>query len=324
MPSFVSRVLQRAPVLFIVSLISFYIVFLAPGDPAAVYRHNDMTVEEYQRLREEMGFNDPLSRQYFRWLGKVCQGDWGYSLAKRQPVLDLIAPRIGPTLGLMGFAIAFSVAAAIVIGLLAAYKANSLVDHCISLITYIGISIPTAWLALLLIIVFSLRGGLLPSSGMRGSGVASWVDLIRHAILPVAAISFSKISGYTRYVRANAIAQLSQPYVTAAIAKGLSPAAVLFRHVLKNSVLPLITMVGMNMGSLVMGTFIIENIFGWPGLGTLCFGAISNRDFPLVMGTTMLSCLLLIVGNMGADLLYAVVDPRVKTERRGRDGERDA
>ena len=307
-----SRILFFIPMIFLVSVFSFLLVFLAPGDPAASYRTNDMTDEEYEQLKTELGYNDPIIVQYGRWLNSVLHGDFGISTSNKAKVLPLILQKLPATIGLMGASILFSLAVAIPLGMFAGCKEGSLADRGISFLNYVGISIPSFWFAIMLIVVMSLTFKLLPSSGMRTTGVDSFWDLTKHAIMPVIVLSVGKISVYARYVRSETIKQLKEDYVLNAIAKGAGKGYILFHHVLKNCLLPIITLVGMNMGSLVSGAYIIESIFGWPGLGTTGMSAIYSRDYNLIMGTTLLSCIVLILGNFIADLLYTVADPRIK------------
>lgn len=306
------RIFQFVPVLIIVSIFSFCLVNIAPGDPALSYRTPEMTDEEYEKIRDNFGLNEPVYIQYLDWAKNMLRGDWGTSISTNQPVSRLILQKLPATVGLMAVSIVFSVVTAIILGLLAGFKQNTWVDKMINGVTYIGMSIPNFWFAILLVLVFSLQLNLFPSNGMHTKNVHSMLDVIWHMVLPVLAISISKVAVYTKYIRTSTITQLNEEYVMTAVAKGASERRILFRHVLKNCVLPIITIVGMNMGSLVTGSFVIESIFGWPGLGTLCFSSIVNRDYPLMMGTTMLSCLVLIVGNFLADILYSFADPRIK------------
>lgn len=306
------RLLQLIPVLIVVSVFAFFLVNIAPGDPAYMYRTPDMSEEDYQRIRDSFGLNDPLPVQYVNWAKNILQGEWGTSIALRQPVIKLITQRLPATVGLMLSSIIFSVVVAIILGLIAGYKEKTWVDKLINVFTYVGISIPSFWFGILLILFLAVKMKLFPTTGMHSQGVDTLPDVIWHAILPLLAISISKIATYTKYIRASVIEQLNEDYVLTAIAKGASETRILFKHILKNCLLPIITMVGMNMGTLVTGAFVIESVFGWPGLGTLAFSAIVNRDFPLMMGTTLLSCILLLLGNLLADILYGVVDPRIK------------
>lgn len=308
----VSRLLAMLPILLLVSVFSFSLVFFAPGDPAASYRTSDMTDEEYEALKTELGYNDPFIIQYGRWLGRIMKGDMGVSNSQKAKVLPLILSKLPATIGLMGASILFSLIVSIPLGMLAGYKRDSLWDKIITTLSYAGVSVPSFWFGIMLIVLLSLRLGWLPSSGMRTTGIHTAWDLIKHGIMPVLTLSIGKISIYIRYVRSETIKQLGEDYVLSAIAKGASSIYVLIRHVLKNCLLPIITLVGMNMGSLVSGAYIIESIFGWPGLGTVGMAGINSRDYDLIMGTTLLSCLVLVLGNFLADLMYSVADPRIK------------
>ena len=309
----ISRILFFIPVLLVVSVFAFSLVFLAPGDPAASYRTPDMTEEEYEALKTELGYNDPIIVQYGRWLGKVLQGDFGVSTSSKGAVLPQIAAKLPATIGLMGASILFSLVVAIPLGMLAGYKRDTVFDKIISVFNYLGISVPSFWFGIMLIILFSSILHWLPSSGMRTTGVNSLWDLFKHAVMPILVLSIGKVSVYARYVRSETIKQLGEDYVLNTIAKGASQGYILFHHVLKNCLLPIITLVGMNMGSLVSGAYIVESLFGWPGLGTTGMSAINSRDYNMIMGTTTLSCIILVLGNFLADLCYTVADPRIKS-----------
>lgn len=312
---FLKRVALAIPVIFLVSVFSFLLVYLAPGDPAQQYRTVDMTDEEYEQLKDDLGYNDPVWEQYARWLVRVGQGDFGTSTSSHTEAWPLIQKKLPATVGLMAASIVFSLVVSIPLGIIAGYREGSLLDRALNCLHYLAISVPSFWFAIMLVIVFSLQLGWLPSSGMRTTGVDSFADLAAHAVLPVIALSIGKISVYARYVRAATIQQLSEDYVLFALSKGVSPIRVLTGHVLKNCLLPVITLVGMNLGSLVSGAYIVETIFGWPGLGTTGMSAIYARDYNMIMGTTMLSCLLLVAGNLLADLCYSVADPRIRAMR---------
>ena len=310
-----TRVAVALPVILLVSVLSFLLVFLAPGDPASQYRTLEMTDEEYEQLKTELGYNDPVIVQYGRWLNKVAHGDFGVSSSSHTKVWPLIKAKLPATIGLMLASIVFSLVVAIPLGMLAGCFEDSVFDKATNALHYAAISVPSFWFAIMLIILFSLKLGWLPSSGMRTTGVHTLWDLTKHAIMPVVVLSIGKISIYARYVRAATIQQMSEDYVLFAISKGASRAYILFRHVLKNCLLPVITLVGMNLGSLVSGAYIVESIFGWPGLGTTGMSAIYSRDYNMVMGTTMLSCLMLVLGNLIADVCYSFADPRIKAMR---------
>lgn len=310
----VKRLLQIIPVIILTSILSFAIIYMAPGDPAEFYRTPNMTEEDMEIIRNNMGLNRPVPVQYIKWVKNILKGDWGYSIHNKKAVTSQIAEKLPATLGIMGASILFSLAAAIPLGLLAGSKKDTVIDKIISTLNYVGISIPEFWFAILLILLFSLKLKLLPGSGMHTTGEDSFLDIVKHAIMPVLTLSVGKISIYVRYIRANVITQMEEEYVTTAIAKGTSEKRILFGHVMKNCLLPVITVVGMNMGSLVAGSYIVETVFGWPGLGIFGITAIRTRDYPLIMGTTMLSCIVLIMGNFIADICYHFADPRIQTE----------
>lgn len=277
-----------------------------------MYIKPEMTEQEIDELRQELGLDGSVVQQYLGWVKNVLQGNMGNSLINHQPVARQIAEKLPATIGLMGISLILSLIISIPLGLLSGLKKNKLTDHIISLFSYIGISIPAFWFALMMIVVFSLKLRLLPSNGMRTVGVDTLWDLIKHVIMPSLVLSLGNTAVFTRYIRSNTITQLEEDYVLTAKAKGARRYRILICHVLKNCLLPVITIAGMNLASLVTGSFIIESIFGWPGMGTLGMSAINSRDYPMIMGFTMLSCIILILGNFVADLLYGIADPRVK------------
>ena len=310
----IKRILQMIPVIVLVSIFSFMIIHFAPGDPLNMYVRPDMTQQEIDELRSSMGLEGSLPEQYVAWLKNICKGNWGNSLSNHQPVAGQIFEKLPATFLLMGTSFVLSIVTSIALGLFSGMKKNQVADQIISVFTYIGISIPAFWLALVLIIVFALNLHLLPSNGMRTVGSNSPLDILWHLILPAIVLSVGNTAVFTRYIRSNTITQLEEEYVLTAKAKGVSKRRIMTNHVLKNCLLPIITIAGMNLASLVTGSFIIESVFGWPGMGTLGMSAINSRDYPMIMAFTMLSCVILIIGNFIADLLYGVADPRIKRE----------
>ena len=306
-----------AVVFLLVSMFAFAIIYFAPGDPLYMYTSPGkssfkMSEEQLDLLREDLGLTGNVVHQYVRWAGKTLTGDWGISLNNFLPGCPQILERLPGTIGLMAASLVLSVVLAIPLGLAAGTHKNRWIDNIISGFSYVGISIPSFWFALLLIIVFSLRLGLFPSSGMRSVGVDSAVDVIWHGVLPATVLAVNNMAIFVRYMRSNTINQLEEEYVLTAASKGASKWRILKSHVLKNCLLPIITIVGMNFGTLITGSFIVESVFGWPGLGTLCMSAINNRDYPMIMGIIMLSCTILLIGNFLADMLYGLADPRIK------------
>ncbi|MEW7314594.1 ABC transporter permease [Buttiauxella gaviniae] len=312
----VRRLAQLVPMLFFISLVSFLLVKLAPGDPVQAYITPRMNPEDIERIRHSLGLDKPMFMQYLLWLKNVLQGDLGYSLIYHRPVLTMIAERIPATLGLMGASLILAMVLAIPLGLLAGAYKHRWLDHFLNMFAYIGISIPIFWFGILLITVFSVQLNWLPSMGMRTIGVEdSWLDVVRHGILPCIALSFYNLSNYVRYIRSNTITQLSADYVQTQLAYGATRRSILFRHVLKNVLLPVITLFGISFGELVVGAYVTESVFSWPGMGLLGIQSITSLDYPLIMAMIMLSSLMLIVGNLLADLLYRVADPRIKALR---------
>lgn len=311
------RLFQMIFVLILVSIFSFSIVYFAPGDPLHMYMTpaatgHKMSDTELENMRESLGLTGGPIAQYTSWASKTLKGDLGISLINKQPVKDQILEKLPNTIGLMSAALLLALALSIPLGLLAGMHKNKLIDNIISGFTYLGISMPGFWLGIILIIVFSLNLRILPSSGMRNIGVNTNLDLLKHAILPTFVLSLNSMAVFVRYIRANTITQLEEEYVLTAISKGLPKRKIMYGHILKNCLLPIITTVGARFGTLVTGSFIVETVFSWPGLGTLGMSAINNRDYPMIMGITMLSCIILLIGNFLADLLYGVADPRIK------------
>lgn len=312
----VRRLAQLVPMLFFISLVSFLLVKLAPGDPVQAYITPRMSPEDIERIRHSLGLDKPMFMQYLLWLKNVLQGDLGYSLIYHRPVLTMIAERIPATLGLMGASLVLAIVLAIPLGLLAGAFKHRWLDHFLNMFAYIGISVPIFWFGILLITVFSVQLNWLPSMGMRTIGVEdSWLDVFRHGILPCIALTFYNLSNYVRYIRSNTITQLSADYVQTQLAYGATRRSILFRHVLKNVLLPVITLFGLSFGEMVVGAYVTESVFSWPGMGLLGIQSITSLDYPLIMAMIMLSSTMLIVGNLLADLLYRVADPRIKALR---------
>lgn len=308
----VKRLFNVIPMLFFISIISFLLMHLAPGDPIQAYITPKMSAVDIERVRHNMGLDQPIYIQYFKWLINAVQGNLGYSLINHRPVATVIFDRIPNTILITLTALILSLIIAIPVGLISGYNKNSVLDNVLNVISYIGISIPSFWFAMMLIYIFSLKLNLLPSIGMRTIGVDTTVDLIKHMIMPVIVLSYYNVCVFTRYIRSSTIGQLNEDYVLTQYAYGASAKEVLFKHVFKNTLLPIITIFAMSLPQLVTGAFITETIFGWPGMGQLGVTAIFGYDYPVVMGITMISSVVLIIGNLIADILYQVVDPRIK------------
>ena len=303
---------QLAIVMLLISFFSFAIIDLAPGDISSMYLTPDMTEAERQLITEKLGLDKSMPEQYWGWLTEALQGNFGVSLSYNTPVAPMLLRRLPSTILLMGVSLLVSLALAIPLGLIAGYKKNTWADNLISSFAYFGMSIPSFYFGMLMIILFTATLHWLPSSGMHSVGVNTPLDTLQHMIMPVLTMALGTMAAKIRYVRANTIGQLSEEYVLASKAKGCTPAQILRKHVLKNTLLPIITILGMNMASLVCGSFIIESVFGWPGVGSFAMEAIGKRDYPVIMAYIMLSGFILVVGNFVADILYSFADPRIK------------
>ena len=303
---------QLAIVMLLISFFSFAIIDLAPGDISSMYLTPDMTETERQLITEKLGLDKSMPEQYWGWLTEALQGNFGVSLSYNTPVAPMLLRRLPSTILLMGVSLLVSLALAIPLGLIAGYKKNTWADNLISSFAYFGMSIPSFYFGMLMIILFTATLHWLPSSGMHSVGVDTPLDTLMHMIMPVLTMALGTMASKIRYVRANTIGQLSEEYVLASKAKGCTPAQILRRHVLKNTLLPIITILGMNMASLVCGSFIIESVFGWPGVGSFAMEAIGKRDYPVIMAYIMLSGFILVIGNFVADILYSFADPRIK------------
>ncbi|WP_053371931.1 ABC transporter permease [Paenibacillus sp. FJAT-27812] len=309
------RLLQTIPMLFFVSIVCFGMIKLAPGDPVLSFVTPNMHPEDIERMRASLGLDKPAYVQYFLWIKECLSGNLGYSLINHQPVLDQILERLPATAGLMGISIALAVLLAIPLGLIAGANRNRFVDKLINLVSYIGISIPLFWLAILLMYFFAIKLHWLPSMGMRTIGTDSAWDVVKHGILPCIVLAFGFLAVYVRYIRSSTIGQLKEDYVQIQYAFGSNKSTILFRHVLKHVLLPVITLLGMSMGDLVAGAIVTETVFSWPGIGTLGMTAVKGMDYPVIMGITLFSSVMLILGNLAADILYGIADPRIQIKR---------
>ncbi|WP_063564393.1 ABC transporter permease [Paenibacillus sp. O199] len=309
----VRRIAQAIPLLFVISIVSFTLIKLAPGDPVLSFVTPNMGAEDVERIRQNLGLDQPMYVQYVVWLKNVLSGDLGYSLVNHRPVAEMIVERLPATFGLMGASLLLSLLISIPLSMIAGSRQNGLFDRGLSLISYIGISIPSFWFGMMLIYFFAVELHWLPSMGMRTVGMDSAWDIIKHGILPCTVLTFMNVSVYMRYIRSNTISQLEEDYVQIQYAYGATKGTVLLRHVLKNVLLPVITILGMSLPELIAGAFITESVFSWPGMGSLGISAVHGLDYPIIMGITMMSSVLLVVGNLVADILYGVVDPRIKT-----------
>lgn len=311
------RFLVGILVLFFITFLSYMIINSAPGDPATLYVGADATNEQIQQVRESLGLDKGLLVRYVYWLKELVKGNLGNSFATRQPVTDILAERIGPTLVLMGSALLVAYLVAIPLGVYSAVKQNSWVDYLITGTSILGVSIPTFFLGLFMIYIFAIQLEWLPTGGMQALGSAGgFVERVRHLILPVSVIASTISANMIRYVRSSMIDIFGENYLRTAKAKGLKPTQIIFRHGIRNAFVPIITIVASDIPKLIGGAIVSEQIFQWPGLGALTISSIQSRDYNVLMAITLISAIAVLAANMLMDVLYAVADPRIRYSER--------
>jgi peptide/nickel transport system permease protein len=293
------------------SLMIYLLIGWMPGDPIDIMISSDpeMTSAEAERLRSIYGLDRPLMERDLAWLGNLLSGDFGYSRLYNQPTLDVLLPRLGNTVILMGLSFILALAIALPAGIYAATRPQSPVDHAINLIAFAGISVPPFWLAILLIILFAVTLGWLPAGGM-GDGRDFWGDL-RYLVLPVIALTIATVGGIIRFMRAAALEALRQDYVRTAQAKGLSGRQVVLGHVLRNAMIPVVTILALQMGNLFSGALITEQVFAYLGMGKTIYDAITGNDYNVALAGLLLATLTTLLANLLADLAYGWLDPRI-------------
>ena len=305
------------PVLFGITIFIFLLFKLAPGDPISTLIGRGISAETKAELREQMGLNKPIPEQYVAWLGKAVRGDLGESSYFKQPVGKVMNDYIWNSFLLAIFSYLFAILLAVPIGVVSATRQYSAFDSFFTVIALIGISIPTFFFGLLLIKWFSVDLRLLPVSGMRTSGselkgIADYIDVAKHMLLPLIVLTFSGMAAFMRYVRSSMLEVIRQDYIRTARAKGLNERVVIYKHALRNGMIPVVTLLGMSLAGLFAGAIITESIFLWPGIGPVQLLAVSNRDYNLLMGYNLLIAVLTLLGNLLADIIYAIVDPRIR------------
>ena len=307
------RFLQATLVVLVMSFVVYGLIGLMPGDPVDIMVAGDpnMTAEDAARLRRIYGIDRPIVERYLDWLGSAVGGDLGYSRQHHRPVLEIVLPRLLNTVYLMIFAFLISVALAIPAGVYAARHPRSLVDQAINLFCFAGISLPVFFLALLLIIVFAVKLGALPASGMTTVGDGSLADRLRHLALPVLTLTIANIAQVTRYVRSGMIEVLREDYIRTARAKGADENRVVWRHALRNALIPTVTIMALECGTLLSGALITETMFAYLGMGKLIFDSILANDFNVALVGLLFACSVTLLLNLVADLLYAALDPRI-------------
>ncbi len=310
-----SRLLQSLVLLWLVSMIAFAVLHLAPGGPLSQFALSPgMTQEQIARITEQLGLNRPLPVQYFDWLGHLLIGDWGKSFRDGRSVLDVIGSHLGATLQLMVSSTLLSIILGTWIGVLGAIRRYSAFDYLATIGAMIALSIPTFWFGLVTIFIFSVRLGWLPAGNMFTIGDGSFLDYLHHLILPCVVLGLVTVAIWSRYMRSAMLEVVNQDYIRTARAKGVRERAILWRHAIRNALLPMITIAGLQLPTLLSGALVTETVFTWPGMGRLFLDSLNYRDYPVVMGILVFSAVLVLIGNLLADLLYAVADPRIRLD----------
>lgn len=315
------RLVLLLPLLLGITLISFVVIHLAPGEPTDLQTQMNpqASAEMQERLRSEYGLDQPLYVQYGQWLVRLVQLDFGESFASdRRPVLDKIVERLPVTILLNVLSILLILAVAIPLGVISAIRRNSIFDRTTTILVFTGFAMPSFWLALLLMDWFGVRLGWLPVSGLKSFGYeylgwgAQILDRVSHLILPVFVSAIGGLAGFSRYMRSNMLEVIRQDYILTARAKGLAERTVVYHHALRNALLPVITILGLSVPGLIGGSVIFETIFAIPGMGKLFYDGVMMRDYPLIMGILVIGAALTLLGNLLADLSYALADPRIR------------
>lgn len=304
MVGFVARRVGQALLALLGALVVvFFLLRVLPGDPAALMLSEFGTPDQVEALRESMGLNEPLLGQFWTYLTRALIGDFGMSLARHRPALDVVLGYLPATLQLAGAALLLTVAVAVPLGTIAALRKGTWIDSVVSVLAVFGQSMPTFWVGIMLIVFVATGIGWLPTSGYGG---------LQHLVLPTITLAFTQIALISRLTRSSVLDVVSQDYLRTARSKGINEYRVMFAHGLRNAILPVVTMLGLQLGQLLGGAVITEAVFGWPGIGSLLVSAIGSRDYPVVQVIILLSAAIFIMVNLILDLLYGVLDPRIK------------
>ena len=297
------RIVMLVPVLLGVSVLVFLMLHLTPGDPARLVAGPDATPEQVAAIRHDLGLDQPLYRQYYDYMARLLHGDLGQSIITHDPVTSELAPRFLATAELSGAAMLVAIVVGMSFGIVSATRQYSVVDNLLSVLSLVGLSTPAYWLGLMLILLFSLHFRWLPAAGAGG---------LRHLILPTVTLAMFAMATVARMTRGSMLDVLNQEFVQTARAKGLRERVVVIRHALKNALIPVITVVGLQVGQLLSGAVLTETVFAWPGIGRFMVDSIQARDFPIVQGGVLLTATTFVAVNLLVDLLYGVVDPRIR------------
>lgn len=311
------RMLLMIPVLLGISVVIFALINVAPGDPYTSMIDPNITAEDKQVMLEAIGYYDPLPVKYIKWLSRAVKGDLGFSLRYKEPVTQIISRNLQNTLLLSMSALLFSVLLGVPIGVLSATRKYSLFDNILTVFSFIGLSIPAFFFGMLMIKFLAFDLNLFPISGMTTigqdlTGIRKALDLLHHMALPVTVLGMVNMASLMRYTRSSMLEVITQDYIRTARAKGLKERTVIYKHALKNALIPVVTVICISIGYLLSGALLTETVFSWPGMGTLVYQAILNRDYSLVTASTMVIAVFILLSNLLADIIYAFLDPRIK------------
>jgi peptide/nickel transport system permease protein len=307
------RLLQAGMLLLGVSIIGFGLMHLAPGGPMAVYTLNPtVTAQDIERVKVLFGLDQPIYIQYLKWAAGLLTGHWGFSFFGGQEVRVIVLERLPATFLLMGSSLLLALVIGVSLGVLGAVRRGSSFDYATAIAAMIALSLPTFWFGLLAIFLFAQTLGWFPAGGNANSGDAGVLDRLWHLVLPMTVLAFVLVAQWSRYTRSVVIEILGQDFIRTARAKGLGSGRVLFNHALRAALVPLITLAGLQLPLLVGGALVTETVFSWPGMGLLFINALNTRDYPVLMAILMVGAVVVVLGNLFADILVAVVDPRVK------------
>ncbi len=314
------RTLQAIPILLGASTLIFFLMHAAPGDPTSIYIRPDIDPAVIEQMRKNLGLDQPVHVQYVRWLSSFAQGDFGFSFSQKRPIIDIIKDTLPNTLLLSGVALVVIFVVGVLIGTIQAVRQYSWVDNVATVGAFFFYSMPSFWFGLMVILLLSYQFQLLPASQMTSVNFEflpaseQWMDRLKHLLMPALALGIGSAASVARYMRSGMLEQIRQDYVRTARAKGLSERVVIFKHAMRNALIPVVTLLGLTLPFLVGGAVLIETIFAWPGMGRLIVTAIFQRDYPVVLAIAFVSSIMVILGSLIADILYSVVDPRVRVD----------
>ena len=308
------RLLYAIPVFLGITFVIYTLINLAPGGPLSVLAASgEMSLSDLEALKISMGLDKPIVIRYFIWLGDLLHGDFGISYRTSQEVSLMISQRIMPSLMLTGTGILAAMLVGVPLGIISAYKPNSVWDHISTFISFIGASVPNFFLSLLLIYVLAVKLKWFPTSGMQSSGMSgNLLDLLHHLALPAFVCGIQPIGNYIKQTRSSVMEVLNEEYIKTARSKGLTNVVIVLKHAFRNALIPIVTTISLSIPFLIGGAVVTEQIFAWPGIGSLMITAITSRDYPVIMGVAVLICGVVLVANLILDLIYAVLDPRIK------------